>query len=97
METNKHTKLYKSGKLWVAATIATTAVAGGMVTTQRTAQADTVTPASQATNNQQVANAKQDVAMAQKNVDQATTQANAAKQANVEAQKNVEAAQSTVD
>lgn len=41
MEYKEHTKLYKSGKLWVAATIATTAVATGLVNTQTTAHADT--------------------------------------------------------
>lgn len=41
MEHKSHKKLYKSGKLWVAATIATTALAGGLATTQ-TANADTV-------------------------------------------------------
>lgn len=42
MEHKSHKKLYKSGKLWVAATIATTALAGGLAVTQSTANADTL-------------------------------------------------------
>lgn len=42
MEHKSHKKLYKSGKLWVAATIATTALAGGLAVTQSTVNADTL-------------------------------------------------------
>ena len=42
MDTKKHYKLYKSGKLWVSAAITTIAIAAGIGITSPAVSADTV-------------------------------------------------------
>ena len=70
MEIKKHFKLYKSGKQWLVAAVATIAVSAGLAMTQQVANADTVTATPDTTTAVTAKTDDQDSA----NADQATPQ-----------------------